>query len=454
MSLRRTLFLLTLLTLILPAAVFALRASRPQAPVSNLQRYTVERGDVDVAVSAVGQVDADRSAGLSFALPGRIVATLVEQGDTVVQGDVLARQADNAQQLALQQAQLALQLRQLQKDRLLAGPDEAQIAVVQANVSAAMGQVSSIQNAVSSDDLHAAQLAYEQAQAAVASAQHDRAFGNGTQEQISLLDARIGEATFNAEIARLNLETLQNGSSAALNAAYARVAQAQAALDQLLAGASTAEISRADAAIAQAQVALDRAQAAENRTLLLAPYDGLITAVNAEVGALVAPGVPVVEIVDVSPLRLTVQIDEIDVRAIRVGQAATVKLDALSDVQLRATVEEVALVPENSNGIVSYGATVRLDDADPRVRVGMTADASVIVDSRSGVLVVPNQYIRLDRQRGGAYVNRVQSDGTLLEVAVTLGLQGQDRSEVIAGLRQGDVIAVDLSADAISLFGG
>ena len=59
-------------------------------------------------------------------------------------------------------------------------------------------------------------------------------------------------------------------------------------------------------------------------------YDGIITAVNAEIGALAAPGMGIVEIADVSPLRLTVQIDEIDVRRIRVGMDATIKLDALA----------------------------------------------------------------------------------------------------------------------------
>lgn len=454
MSVRRSLAVLTLLTLVLPAAVFALRASRPETPVSTLQKYVVERGDVDVVVSAVGKVQADRSAGLSFALPGRIVETLVEEGDTVKQGDVLARLDDTVQQIALQQAQLGVQLAQLQKDKLLAGPDDAEIAVAQANVSSAMGQVRSVQNAVSPDDLHAAQLSYDQAQAALESAQHDRAFGNGTQEQINLLDAKVGQASFNAEIARLNLETLQNGSPAALNAAYARVAAAQAALDQLKAGATDAQISRADAAIAQAQVALDRAQAAEDRTLLTAPFDGLVIAVNAEIGALVASGFAVVQIEDTSPLRLVVSVDEMDVRTIRVGQPATVKLDALPDAPLNATVEDVALVPGSDNGIVSYDTTVRLDNADGRVRVGMTADASVVVESRQNVPVVPNQYVRLDRQRGGAFVNRVQPDGTLEEIPVTLGLQGQDRSEVTAGLKPGDVIAVDLTADRISLFGG
>lgn len=455
MSVRRSLFILTILTLVIPVAVFGYRTNRPQQPAStNIQEYQVEVGDVDVAVTAVGSVDADRTAALSFGAPGRVAEVLVSEGDAVQQGDVLARLDDDAQQIAVQQAVLGVQLALLQKDKLLAGPDEAQIAVAEANVNSAMGAVRSIQNAVSPEQVQAAQLAYEQAQAAVAAAQHDRAFNAATEAEGTLLDAKVGEAQFNAEIARLNLETLQNANTPQLNAAYARVAQAQAELDRLRAGVSDTDISRADAAIAQAQVALDRAQAAADKALLTAPFDGIITAVNAEVGALAAPGMAMVEIADVQPLRLTIQIDEIDVRRIRVGMDATIQLDALPDAELSASVEQIALVPTTSGGIVSYDATVRFSGSDPRVRVGMTADASVIVDSRSGVLVVPNQYIRLDRARGGAFVNLVQPDGTLREIPITLGLQGQERSEITDGLKAGDRIGIDLSADAIGIFGG
>ena len=454
MSVRRSLIVLTLLTLIVPVAVFAIRANRPSTPATNLQTYTVERGDIDVAVSTVGKVEADRSASLSFTVPGRIAGMIVQEGDTVSAGDVLAWQDDNLQKIALQQAQLSLQLAQLQKDKLLAGPDVSQLVVAQANVDSAMGAVRSVQNAVSPDTLHAAELSYQQAQDALASAQHDRAFGNGSQQQIDLLDAKVGQASFNAEIARLNLQSLQNGNTAPLNTAYARVAQAQAALDQLKAGPTDAEVSRADALIAQAQVALDRAQVAEDRTQLTAPFDGIVTDVSIDVGALVAPGLTVVKIANVTPLHLTVQIDEVDVRQISAGMPATVKLDALPDVQLPATIQDIALVSNDDNGIVSYDATVLLVRDDSRVRVGMTADASVVVESHRNVLVVPNQYIRLDRQHNQAFVNIVQPDSKLQEVPVTLGLQGQDRSEVTAGLKVGDVIGVDLSADHISLFGG
>src|SRR5579871_4956189 len=133
MSVRRSLFVLTLLTFILPVAVFAIRANRPQTSNSNVQTYTVQHGDVDVTVSAVGKVDAERSADLSFVTPGRITSVAVQQGDQVKQGDFLAQLDDHLQQIALQQAQLALQLAQVQKAKLIAGPDASQIAVAQAN---------------------------------------------------------------------------------------------------------------------------------------------------------------------------------------------------------------------------------------------------------------------------------------------------------------------------------
>ena len=164
MSVRRSLILLTVLTLVIPAVVFGYRTNRPQQPASNIQEYTVQRGDVEVAVTAVGSVDADREASLSFSESGRIVEILVAEGDTVAEGDVLARLDDAPQQIALQQAALGVQLAQLQKDQLLAGSDEATIAVAEANVDSAMGAVNSIQNAVSPEQIQAAQLAYEQAQ--------------------------------------------------------------------------------------------------------------------------------------------------------------------------------------------------------------------------------------------------------------------------------------------------
>jgi HlyD family secretion protein len=459
MSVRRSLFVLLLLMMLLPTWVFFSRANPPEmseAPTT-LQEYRVERGDLDVNITAVGRIESDQQSRLSFLSGGRVAAVRFDVGDRVMEGDVLAELDSEAQQIAYDQASLALEAAEVQKQRLLDGADEGQIRIAQANLDAARSAAASIAGVVSADQIRALELAYQQALVAVEDANRARTTAPGEQppEAYQLLEARIGQAAFNAEIARLQLEQARSGAPAGQRAAaQARVEQAQAELDRLLAGATQPEIDRADALIAQQQIQLDQAAAALERTRLTAPFDGIVTAVNVDEGGLALPGVAAFELTDTDPLRLTVQVDEIDIRQIQADMPARVRVDALPGLELGATLERVALLGTNSGGIVSYDVLVRLDDLDSRVRVGMTAEASVTVESRRDVVVVPNLYIRLERQTGRAFVNLVREDVTLEEVEVVLGLQGQDQSEIVSGLNEGDVIAVDLSADDISLFGG
>ncbi len=81
MSVRRSVFVLTVMVFVLPVAIFANRANSPQNTTANLQTYTVIRGAVEVTVSAIGTVKADRSADLSFTTPGRIVDIPVQIGE-------------------------------------------------------------------------------------------------------------------------------------------------------------------------------------------------------------------------------------------------------------------------------------------------------------------------------------------------------------------------------------
>lgn len=457
MSVRRSIIVLTLIVLVLPVAIFAASVSQPESAVPDrrLQTHTVASGSVELTVNAIGRVEADRVTRLSFTSPGRLVELTVQAGQAVSEGDLLARIADDLQVIAVQQAELGVEMAQLQRDRLLAGPDETQITIAQANIDAARGAVIAAAGGVSQADIQAAELAYAAAQQALTDAQAARATAPGDQarEAYDLLEARIGQASFNVEIARLQLESLRTGGSAQVGPAQARLTQAERELERLLAGPSPAEIERADAQVAQAQLQLDAAVSVLERTVLVAPYDGVVTAVNAEQGGLVAPGLAVVEVTDIDPLRLTVQVDEIDVRAIREGIPARVRLDALQDVLLDASLERIALLSTNDAGIINYDVDVRLSEADPRVRIGMTAEASVVVESREDVIVIPNEYVRLDRQANRAFVNLLRADGTLEEVEIILGIQGQTISEVVTGLQVGDVIAVDLAGDSIGIFG-
>ncbi|MBW4435552.1 MAG: efflux RND transporter periplasmic adaptor subunit [Pleurocapsa minor GSE-CHR-MK-17-07R] len=458
MSVRRSIVVLSAVTLAFPAAFFAVRANQianQPAPTANYQLHTVALGDVELTVSAVGRIESDRETNLSFNAAGRVTAVHGEVGGLVNEGDILAELDNTNQRLALDQAMIGLEMARLRRDQALSGPDEAQIIAAEANIAAAQGAANAAASAVSAADIQTAQLSYDAAAQALADAQLARqtASGGQTQAAYDLLDAQVGEASFNLEIARLQLEQIQAGNPAQVGAAYSQVEQAQAALAQLLAGPTQTQIAALDAAIAQAQIQVEAAERALTRTQIVAPFSGVISSLNAEVGALAVPGVPLITLTDIDPLRLTVQVDEIDVREISEGMPARISLDALEDIALGGTLESIAVTATNTDGIVNYDVRVRLDGLDERVRVGMTAESSFIAELLEDVVVAPNAYIRIDRTTGRAYVNVVAADGQLAEREVMLGLQGRDLSQILEGLAPGDVIAVNLAGDAIGLFG-
>jgi len=461
MSVRRSLLLLALLMFITPAAAFTLRARQITAEsaaddaLRNLQRHTVRRGQVEIVVSALGSLDVDRAVDLSPATPGRVAELFVRAGDPVDAGAPLLRLENDLQRVAYEQALIELERADLTLADLTGPPDETTVQIAQANLDAAWGDYLSLQNAVTQADIEAAELAYAQALAVWEEVRtaRDQAVGGFGSPAYNTLNAQEGAASFNAEIARLQLEALTTASQPALGAAYARVQQAEAELERVQAGPPPFEIEAAQIAVQRAQAQIEQAEAEYYRTLLTAPFSGIVSVVNTEVGGLVAPGLTVITLSDIDPLRLTVQVDEIDIRQIDVGQTARIQLDALRDVELSAEITQIAPLGEVVNGIVSYDVDLSLIDSDPRARAGMTAEAIIIIDQRQDVLVVPNTYIRLDRGGERGFVN-VLRDGVLIEdVQVTLGLRGLDVSEVNSGLIEGDVVAIDLESGGFSLFG-
>lgn len=463
MFVRRSLVMMVLVVVILPVAVF--RTQNQQAATSsnaallqNIQLYEVRSDDVALTVSAIGQVRPDSAVALSFTTAGRVEEIYIERDAFVLAGDPLVRLSNAVQSLTYEQSQLQVEQAELALEDLLE-VDETAIRIAEAGVRSAQGAYISVANAVSDEDVQAAELAYQQALSAIEPLviQRDRIGGRfgGDSSQWGVANARIGEQTFNAEIARLRLEDLRNSTSAGAFAAYARVLQAQRELDRVLAGPTQFEIDTATVRIEQAENGLEEAASSVEQTLLTAPFDGVISALNAEVGGLAGPGLTVVELTDLSPLRLTVQVDEIDIDFVTVGQTAQVTLDALPTVDFPAEVINIAPLGTGAGGIVNYDVDIRLSIEDPRVRVGMTAEATIVIEETTDVLVVPNLYIRRDRLGGTAFVNVLRPDNSLEEVEVTIGIQGRENSEITSGLEAGDLVAVVLSgAQGFDLFGG
>ena len=144
------------------------------------------------------------------------------------------------------------------------------------------------------------------------------------------------------------------------------------------------------------------------------------------------------EIVNTSKMTMTVAFSESDISNLKVGQSATVTLDALTGVELGAHVTSISTVGTTSSSVVSYDATLTLDQRDSRVKPGMSASASVIVTQAQGV-TVPNAAIT---GTGSLATLNVVKDGKKVSQQVVVGLKGDSRTVIISGLKAGDQVAL------------
>jgi HlyD family secretion protein len=152
------------------------------------------------------------------------------------------------------------------------------------------------------------------------------------------------------------------------------VAQAQAQLDLLRAGARTEDVAVAEAAVAQAQAAVDATLAALAKSELVAPFDGTVSAVESHPGEVVQPGQEVIVLGDLGQMRVeTTDLRETDVAKVQVGQEVDVTFDALPDQVFQGTVTRIAPMSTAEQGSVNYTAIVELDQLNPALRWGMTA---------------------------------------------------------------------------------
>jgi HlyD family secretion protein len=463
MSVRRSLILLTLVSVLLPVGVFLISSQQEAHQEANriqtleaMQTYTVQQGTVLITVPAIGAIRAQQVADVSFLVSGQVAEILVHDGDFVEAGTPLIQLKNRAQVIRFNQANLNYEtaVRQYQD---LTTVDENDLKIAEANVQSAKAQYSGIANAVSPETIQSAQLQYDQALIALDGAQKARqnASPTLTEESIALLDANVGEATFNAEIVRLRLEDLQSSNSGELGAAAARIHQAEQQFAQVQAGASQFEFDQAQVTIDQAQMQLDQAQLNYDRTILTAPFAGVISGLNVEVGQRISAGVPLVQIVDVTPMTLKGTIDEVDLSQVSNGMNAQVEMDALPNTLLDANIDQIAPSGTTQNGLVTYDITLSLNTLDDRIRPGMTAQANIIVQQETNVLVVPNRFVQEDRQQGTYFVNILIPDDTLQARAVTLGLRGDDYTEIKSGLQAKEIVGfLPPQQAAASPFGG
>lgn len=263
--------------------------------------------------------------------------------------------------------------------------------------------------------------------------------------------ARIREAESNVEYARMNydrqVELVRRDYVArdTLDRARNQLETSEAILGRLRREYDTQR------RIAQANVADRAAQVQQQQvrltyTEIYAPVTGIVSEVTAQEGETMVAGLQVanlVTILDPKRLEMWTYVDETDVGRIALGQTVEYYVDTFPNQNLYGTIEKIYPQPVVRDNIVYYLAIVKVSTADAELlKPEMTTHVKVIYSWKEDVLMVPNGAIKFER--GKQVVYQVIGHDRVEKVDVTLGLRGEEATEILAGVKEGEEVAVKL----------
>lgn len=205
--------------------------------------------------------------------------------------------------------------------------------------------------------------------------------------------------------------------------------------------------------VAASRVALATARDKLNDARITAPISGTILSRSIEPGEMVVPGIEsafekraLLVLADLSKLVVQVELNQIDVARVKLGQKVTLEVDAIAGERFAAKVTEIAPASVKPPGkeLEVFPVEAVLERADPRIKPGMTADVRIHVSARPSVIALPIEAVRRDGAQ--AFVTRVVAGprGDEKERAgVTLGAKNDRFVEIASGLGEGDRVLVD-----------
>ncbi|MDB5084842.1 MAG: efflux transporter periplasmic adaptor subunit [Bacilli bacterium] len=438
-------------------------------PTLTYLHTTVKKGDLAKVITATGNVASPTTANLSFGTSGKVTKVNVAVGDQVKKGQVLATLDMQALQNAVATAQASLHSAQAGLQALQNGPTDASLAAQQAAVDKALSDLgtaqSNLQTAKQNADQGYLQSQLNAATQSVQTAQanYDAISKAGDATQMTFAKAQLDNATTNYKTALSQLNNLaqlqQQAATAqtAVDTAQRNYDLAVIQLNQLKQPALQTDIDQKQASVQSAQIAFQNAQLNLSQGSLTAPFDGVITNVVPHEGEQIGGSSTAISVMTTeNGLQITVPVDDSDISSVKAGQQSIITLDSLPGVNFTGKVSIIAPVGTSTNGITTFPVTIALSASDPNIKrliPGQNTNVSIVVDSKTGVLTVPDAAIQ--GQGKNKYVQVYQSATTPPKsVQIQTGLDDDRNTEVISGLTEGQEIVVGTRAAGGSNAGG
>jgi RND family efflux transporter MFP subunit len=225
-----------------------------------------------------------------------------------------------------------------------------------------------------------------------------------------------------------------------LNTSKNAFKQATRDLELTKAGTDPYKIQAQRASVAQAQAQVTQAKSNLSKTILSAPFGGVISNVGVSVGETVSLGKVAVSMLSVDGLEIEAKVPEVDIVKIKVGSPVEVTLDAYGTATIfPATITRVNPTATTEGTVPVYKVIVTFTGKDDRIKQGMSANVNVITEDKASALTLPARYIRVISPSQGEVM--VLKGSAVVKKTITLGLRGsQGEFEIISGLFEGDKV--------------
>ncbi len=212
------------------------------------------------------------------------------------------------------------------------------------------------------------------------------------------------------------------------------------------------------AVIGQAQTSLNAASLAllQVSPTVTSPISGTVTGLSLQVGSVLTStsdssgnntAQKIASIKTTAEPTITVNLTQVDVPNIKVGDKATLVFDSFTDQTFTGSVVSVDTIGSVSSGVTTYPAVIKLDSGSDKIFSNMTATANIITDSKSDVLLVPSAAVQT---ANGETTVRVMKNGTPTQVTVTTGLSSATQVEITSGLSEGDTVVTGTTGSTTS----
>ena len=262
----------------------------------------------------------------------------------------------------------------------------------------------------------------------------------------------IASATF-AYQAERTLTAPSSGTVSAINVQEGSAVEKDAILIELAGDDLTESVQSASETLRSAEISMQNMQDTMANYTITAPISGTVIEKDVKQGDALTSGTSLCVLYDLSYLEMSINVDELEIGSLSVGQKVQITADAVADKTYVGTVTRVSMKGNSSGGTTTYPVTIRIDSIDG-LRPGMNANAEIVVAESTSALCVPNAaivrggYVLVSKKSPSAAnaVEDMDAPDGYVYVKVETGVSDDSYTEIKSGLQEDDTVAYDTSS--------